>query len=74
MNEKELLENLDSMSVDEILDVVNSPDNSLSEELQIKALERAAHLTTLSLIERGELKRIEEVYQDFLESEAGDDL
>lgn len=66
MNEKELLENLDSMSIDEILDVVNSPDNSLSEELQIKALEKAAHLTTLSLIERGELKRIEDVYEEFL--------
>lgn len=66
MNEKELLENLDSMSIDEILDVVNSPNNSLSEELQIKALERAAHLTTLSLIERGELKRIEDVYEEFL--------
>lgn len=66
MNEKELLENLDSMSIDEILNVVNSPDNSLSEELQIKALERAAHLTTLSLIERGELKRIEDVYEEFL--------
>ena len=66
MNEKELLENLDSMSIYEILDVVNSPDNSLSEELQIKALERAAHLTTLSLIERGELKRIEDVYEEFL--------
>lgn len=66
MNEKELLENLNSMSIDEILNVVNSPDNSLSEELQIKALERAAHLTTLSLIERGELKRIEDVYEEFL--------
>lgn len=66
MEEKKLLENLDSMSIDEILDIVNSPDNSLSEESQIKALERAAHLTTLRRLERGELKRIEDVYEEFL--------
>ncbi len=66
MNEKKLLENLDSMSIYEILDIIDKPDISISEETQVKLYEKAAHLTTLRRLERGELKRIEDVYEDFL--------
>lgn len=74
MTEKKLLENLNNMSVDEILDTIDSFKESLSMDSRIKALKHASHLTTEMKSLNGSLKRIEEVYQDFLESEAGDNL